>query len=112
MAEAFGPDRPAAVCRELTKTYEEVRRGALADLARWAADQAPVNHAVTANGVQHLADAPAIQALKCAPRIGLIIIERLKGVSHADLARRSVERLKAIPYATMCIDCQETVESR
>ena len=27
MAEAFGAERPAAVCRELTKTYEEVRRG-------------------------------------------------------------------------------------
>ncbi|MCH6160738.1 16S rRNA (cytidine(1402)-2'-O)-methyltransferase [Streptomyces marispadix] len=38
MAETFGGERPAAVCRELTKTYEEVRRGPLADLAGWAAD--------------------------------------------------------------------------
>jgi 16S rRNA (cytidine1402-2'-O)-methyltransferase len=38
MAEAFGADRPAAVCRELTKTYEEVRRASLGELAGWAAD--------------------------------------------------------------------------
>jgi len=38
MAEALGGDRPAAVCRELTKTHEEVRRGPLADLVGWAAD--------------------------------------------------------------------------
>ena len=38
MASAFGADRPAAVCRELTKTHEEVRRGPLAELASWAAD--------------------------------------------------------------------------
>ena len=36
MAEAFGDDRAAAVCRELTKTYEEVRRGPLASLVEWA----------------------------------------------------------------------------
>nr|WP_206324195.1 16S rRNA (cytidine(1402)-2'-O)-methyltransferase [Streptomyces sp. HNM0574] len=38
MAEVFGAERRAAVCRELTKTYEEVKRGPLGELAAWAAE--------------------------------------------------------------------------
>lgn len=39
LANAFGPQRHAAVCRELTKTYEEVRRGSLAELRAWARER-------------------------------------------------------------------------
>ena len=38
MVVAFGADRPAAVCRELTKTYEEVRRATLAELVAWTGE--------------------------------------------------------------------------
>ncbi|NYI45942.1 16S rRNA (cytidine1402-2'-O)-methyltransferase [Nocardioides aromaticivorans] len=38
MRDVFGAERAAAVCRELTKTHEEVRRGPLGDLVTWAAD--------------------------------------------------------------------------
>ncbi len=39
-ASALGPQREAAVCRELTKTYEEVVRGGLGELADWAVEGA------------------------------------------------------------------------
>jgi 16S rRNA (cytidine1402-2'-O)-methyltransferase len=39
LAGAFGAERHAAVCRELTKTYEQVLRGSLAELAEWAAGE-------------------------------------------------------------------------
>ncbi|MEV8375253.1 16S rRNA (cytidine(1402)-2'-O)-methyltransferase [Kribbella sp. NPDC056861] len=38
LAEALGKDRRTAVCRELTKTYEEIKRGTAAELAEWAED--------------------------------------------------------------------------
>ena len=39
MVEAFGDERLGAVCRELTKTYEQVVRGPLPELAAWAAEE-------------------------------------------------------------------------
>ncbi|MFC8709742.1 16S rRNA (cytidine(1402)-2'-O)-methyltransferase [Streptomyces sp. NPDC057197] len=47
MAEEFGADRRAAVCRELTKTYEEVRRGGLGELAAWAVENGGVRGEIT-----------------------------------------------------------------
>jgi len=41
LVATFGADRPAAVCRELTKSYEEIRRGSLAELADWAGEGDP-----------------------------------------------------------------------
>ncbi|MDK3019577.1 16S rRNA (cytidine(1402)-2'-O)-methyltransferase [Pseudodonghicola flavimaris] len=41
MAEVLGPDRPAALCRELTKKFEEIRRGSLAELAEGALTEPP-----------------------------------------------------------------------
>ena len=37
LAAAFGGERAAVVCRELTKTHEEIRRGTVGELAEWAA---------------------------------------------------------------------------
>ena len=36
MKVAFGGDRKIAVCREMTKTYEEVARGSIAEIIDWA----------------------------------------------------------------------------
>nr|WP_246050959.1 16S rRNA (cytidine(1402)-2'-O)-methyltransferase [Nocardioides guangzhouensis] len=63
MAGALGDDRPAAVCRELTKTHEEVRRGPLHDLVVWA--EAGVRGEVTivvqgATAVAEVGDDPAL----------------------------------------------------
>ena len=38
LAASHGEDRPAVVCRELTKTHEEIKRGTLAELAAWAVE--------------------------------------------------------------------------
>ncbi|MDO8106778.1 16S rRNA (cytidine(1402)-2'-O)-methyltransferase [Isoptericola sp. b441] len=62
MVDAFGPDRPAAVCRELTKTHEEVVRAPLAELAAWAETSAPRGEIVlVVGGAPHVV--PAVETL-------------------------------------------------
>ncbi|MBF6452531.1 16S rRNA (cytidine(1402)-2'-O)-methyltransferase [Nocardia cyriacigeorgica] len=57
--EVLGPDRRAAVCRELTKTYEEVVRGTLAELAAWAVEGARGEITVVVEGAQPTSAEPA-----------------------------------------------------
>lgn len=54
----LGPDRRAAVCRELTKTYEEVRRGGLGELLEWARDGVRGEITVVLEGAVAVAEEP------------------------------------------------------
>ena len=56
--DVLGGMRRAAVCRELTKTYEEVRRGTLAELAEWAVDGARGEITVVLEGAVAVATDP------------------------------------------------------
>ena len=64
---ALGVDRPAAVCRELTKPHEEVVRGGLADLAQWAGEHARGEVTVVISGAPALEEGPE-QALAMVQR--------------------------------------------
>jgi 16S rRNA (cytidine1402-2'-O)-methyltransferase len=68
LAATFGADRPAAVCRELTKTYEEIRRGRLTELATWAADGDPRGEitVVVGGAPARSAERPADEELRAA----------------------------------------------
>ncbi|WP_067508658.1 16S rRNA (cytidine(1402)-2'-O)-methyltransferase [Actinoplanes sp. TFC3] len=67
-ASVFGEGREAAVCRELTKTYEEIRRGPLGELAVWAAGSEPRGEitVVVAGAPAGPAERPADEDLRAA----------------------------------------------
>jgi 16S rRNA (cytidine1402-2'-O)-methyltransferase len=55
-ADELGPDRRAAICRELTKVHEEVVRGPLGELAQWAAGEVLGEITVVLAGARPRAD--------------------------------------------------------
>jgi 16S rRNA (cytidine1402-2'-O)-methyltransferase len=86
-AAAMGPERPAAVCRELTKTHEEVRRGSLAELAAWAADGVRGEITLVVGG------APAgPAAVDPAQLAALVADEEAAGATRKDAIRAVVVR--------------------
>lgn len=76
-AEVLGADRAAAVCRELTKKYEEVRRGGLGELAAWAAEGVRGEVTVVLAGAAPSA-APPVESLVDAVAERVADGERLK----------------------------------
>jgi 16S rRNA (cytidine1402-2'-O)-methyltransferase len=91
LAEAFGADRLAAACRELTKTYEEVRRGGLGELVTWATEGVRGEITIVVAG----ADPPA--PAETADLVGAVLArvdagERLKDATGAVAAEGGVVR--------------------
>jgi len=90
MVEAFGADRRGAVCRELTKTYEEVARGTLAELVAWAEGQ---EHGVRGEVTLVVAGATQEQRDHTADELRELVAEaEADGLSRKDaIARVSAE---------------------
>ncbi|MCH5641952.1 16S rRNA (cytidine(1402)-2'-O)-methyltransferase [Gordonia sp. ABSL49_1] len=98
--DVLGPDRRAAVCRELTKTYEEVRRGPVSELAQWAADGVRGEITVVVAGAEiaepdvgELADR-AEQLVEAGTRLkeACVIVTRGTAASRRDVYQMVLER--------------------
>ena len=95
MAEAFGPDRPAAVCRELTKTHEEVARGGLGELVTWS--EAGVRGEVTVVVAGHSGRAGALGPEELA---GLVAEQEATGLTRK-VAIKAVAQRHGVPRRTV-----------
>ncbi|GAA1137863.1 16S rRNA (cytidine(1402)-2'-O)-methyltransferase [Ornithinicoccus hortensis] len=94
LAAALGEDRPAAVCRELTKTYEEVWRGPLGQLRDRAADGVRGEITVVVAGADPTRDRGAVDLDEVLDGIRARVAagERLKDVCAEEAARTGLRR--------------------
>jgi len=101
----FDPDRPLAVCRELTKLHEEVRRGTAAELAEYYAENVPRGEVVLVVGAAGSGsgsappgkDADALAVLRelvdagARARPAAKVVAKLTGVSANELYRQLMD---------------------
>jgi 16S rRNA (cytidine1402-2'-O)-methyltransferase len=74
MAAAFGPDRPGAAVRELTKLHEQVLRGPLAELRRRLGEQGPRGElTLVVGGAPAGAAAPRASPADLAAQVGRLV---------------------------------------
>ena len=96
MSEIFGADRPAALCRELTKTYEEVLRGSLAEVIDKATEGIRGEVTLVVQGAQPVAptqwdDQVLAAMVRDRMEAGETSKEAIAGVAeHLGLARKQV----------------------
>lgn len=87
MTDIYGADRRAAVCRELTKKFEEIRRGTLSDLAaHYAETGAPRGEVVIVLG-------PPLTRAATAGDVDIALHEALQTLSVKDAAKQVAEAL-------------------
>ncbi len=98
LAAACGPDRPAAVCRELTKLHETIEHGSLGELAERAAQGG-----IPARGEFVLVVGARRRTARTSGRAGFAVVDEAGeasvrsggAVGALDAARAAVERLVA-----------------
>ncbi|MFP7695802.1 16S rRNA (cytidine(1402)-2'-O)-methyltransferase [Trueperella sp. LYQ143] len=95
MAAAFGADRQAAICREMTKTHEEIRRGSLGELASHADDiLGEVTVVVAGADPVRLATEEHVAEVLALHRAGLRLKDAAKHVAHREkIAANELYRL-------------------
>ena len=93
MAAAFGPERPAAVGRELTKKFEEFVRGTLAEVAaHFAAHTARGEITIVVQGLGGDSDDEAAAPAEAAPAVPLSVPEALQAALASGLSERDAVR--------------------
>ena len=88
MASAFGTERLAVVCRDLTKTHEEIRRADLGELARWAASGAVLGEITVVVGGARSAAAPASAGPAAAAAMAAGVAARVAAAEQAGRTRK------------------------